>query len=632
MIDTANRRKLINEVLNYDKEIDQRVLNLEKQQIKKWGAEDPQPFIQVDDDVVTAAKETVANLKVLLDQKLAGFNDHELKSATVEDVIKLYNNLAELFIKSSNTNATKIAVRNVANSLESLIETILISLGDWGRISTPTKPLRKAYKLYDTIRDQLNSGNIKPITADDFIARIESRPPSASDSVARSITEFHRTDESDDEDDDDDADEGRPRESDVQPTSLPAEVVEPAEVEEPPEPELSSSTAPAEPKSKVLAKMYAKEFLPPTSKNIAKMITQSTSPKLLSSSLTEEQLAIISKAITPVSKVLAKTQQLEHYTPEQLESTVARMSRILNETLSALAGSVTLTFIRDRNINLIGIAAKCAGAIGNRINKTFESMVEEPTSSSSSSSIVTVPNYRIDKKSVITAATRAFAQAACEKACIDVMKGMTETQLAESVFDAGLQAAYKKADDIALSLNYNRKYTQNIINSELQTMSQYAIDATTLALVQYMSRVTKSQHEPEIDITYNPVQRQAKSASSGSQSKAKSALVPIIKPKLTSKHPHSTPFPKSSSIKWIPAKGAPKWIKAIPSSPPPKAEAGSGRRAKKLVAGTGGTINDSDIEKKPKTITKKKKVVTSIPVHTPDLHYNPDLNDVYFVR
>lgn len=647
MIDTANRRKLINEVLNYDKEIDQRVLNLEKQQVKKWGVEDIQPFIQVDKDVVTAAKETVANLKVLLDQKLAGFNDHKLKSATVEDVIKLYNELAVLFIKPSNTNATKIAVRNLANSLESLIEAILISLGDWGRISTPPEPLRKAYKLYDVIRDQLRSGNIKPITADDFIARIESRPPSASVRVARSVTEFHRTPDDDDENDDDDPDEGRPhdRQSDILPTSLPAEVVEPAEVEEPPEPELSSSAEPAEPKSKV-AKMYAKEFLPPTPKNIAKMITKSTSPKLLSSSLTEEQFVIISKAITPVSRELAKSQQLEHYTHEQLESTVTRMSIILNASLTALANPATLTFIRDSNINLIGIAAECAEAIGNRIDRTFESMVEEPTSSSSSS-IVTIPDYRIDRKSVITAATRAFAQAACERANIDVMEKMTVTQLAESVFDAGLQAACEKADDMALSLNYDRKYTQTIIYSELKTMSRYVIDAVTLALVQYMSSVTTSQQEPEIDITYNPVQLQAKSASSGSQSKAKSALVPIIKSKLhkyiplTSKHPppkaHSTPFPKSGSIKWIPGKGVPKWIKAIPSKPPPKAseEAGSGKqsRAKKLVSGTGGTINDSDVEKKPKSTTgRKKKVVTSIPVHTPDLNYNPDLNDVYFVR
>lgn len=650
MIDTANRRKLINEVLNYDKEIDQRVLNLEKQQVKKWGVEDIQPFIQVDKDVVTAAKETVANLKVLLDQKLAGFNDHKLKSATVEDVIKLYNELAVLFIKPSNTNATKIAVRNLANSLESLIEAILISLGDWGRISTPPEPLRKAYKLYDVIRDQLRSGNIKPITKDDFIARIESRPPSASAQVARSVTEFHRTPDDDDENDDDDPDEGRPhdRQSDILPTSLPAEVVEPAEVEEPPEPELSSSAEPAEPKSKVLAKMYAKEFLPPTPKNIAKMITKSTSPKLLSisTSLPEEQLVIISKAITPVSRFLAKSQQLEHYTHEQLESTVIRMSIILNASLTALANPATLTFIRDSNINLIGIAAECAEAIGNRIDRTFESRVEEPTSSSSSS-IVTIPDYRIDRKSVITAAKRAFAQAACERANIDVLKKMTVTQLAESVFDAGLQAACEKADDIALSLNYDRKYTQTIIYSELQTMSRYVIDVVTLALVQYMSIVTTSQQEPEIDITYNPVQLQAKSASSGSQSKAKSALVHIIKPKLhkyiplTSKHPppkaHSTPFPKSASIKWLPTKGVPKWIKAIPSSPPPKAseEAGSGKqsRAKKLVAGTGECNTGDEISVKPKsTAGRKKKVVKVIPSHTPDLHYNPDLNDVYFVR
>ena len=241
MIDTANRRKLINEVLNYDKEINQRVLNLEKQQVKKWGPEDVQPFIQVDEDVVTAAKESVANLKVLLDQKLAEFNDRKLKSATVEDVIKLYDELAELFIKPTNTNATKIAVRNVANTLESIVEAIITSLGEWSRISVPTRQLVRTYKLYDVIRDQLSSGDIKPITEDDFRARIASRPPSASAPVARSVTEFHRMDEHDDTDDedeffdpdDDDDDEGRPRSGDVRPASLPAAVAEPPASPEP---------------------------------------------------------------------------------------------------------------------------------------------------------------------------------------------------------------------------------------------------------------------------------------------------------------------------------------------------------------------------------------------------------------
>jgi hypothetical protein len=205
---------------------------------------------------------------------------------------------------------------------------------------------------------------------------------------------------------------------------------------------------------------------------------------------------------------------------------------------------------------------------------------------------------------------------------------------------------------------------RNIVNEELPSISQYAIDAATLAQIQYMSKTTAKAHEPEIDITYGPVRKQqrAKSASSGSQAVyAKTEPeVPIIKPRLhkyvpptskhppakpptyvppTSKHPipkaHAAPFSKSASMGWLPVKGSPKWIREQPAGPPPKAEAGSGRksRAKKLVAGTGECNTGDEQQVKAKsTAGRKKKVVKVIPVHEPDLHYNPDLNDAYFVR
>ena len=194
-----------------------------------------------------------------------------------------------------------------------------------------------------------------------------------------------------------------------------------------------------------------------------------------------------------------------------------------------------------------------------------------------------------------------------------------------------------------------------------------------------MSSAKAKAHEPEIDITYGPVRvrkQQAQSASSGSQAVYAKAEpeVPIIKPRLhkyvppTTKHPPAKPptyvppttkhpippkylnsSPQNSQqrctqhrsqnlVRWdgFRRRGALNGSKPCLQPPPPKAEAGSGRkgRAKKLVAGTGECNTGDEIQQvKPKsTAGRKKKVVKVIPVHEPDLHYNPDLNDVYFVR
>ena len=394
---------------------------------------------------------------------------------------------------------------------------------------------------------------------------------------------------------------------------------------------------------------------------MAKIITQpiSGSPSPPKSALTEEQLVVISKAITPVSKVLANTQQLEHYTPEQLESTVSRMTKALGKSLmkgTATVVPATLAFIRDSGLDLIGMAANSAVAISDQINKALQKPYQEPASSSIVRRPVTVMS-EVTRENVARTSKRAFANAACEQAREDAIKGITGAQLAENAFNAGLQAAYTSSDGLALILGYQNSMFRNIVNEELPSISQYAIDAATLAQIQYMTKATT--HEPEIDITYGPVRvrkQQAKSSSSGSQAvyaKTEPELVPIIKPRLhkyippttkhpppkvsvyvppTSKHPippkvpqlippkfpakvHSAPFSKSASMGWIPAMGTSKWVRNPAQPPPPKAEAGSGRksRAKKLVAGTGECNTGDEISVKPKSTTKKKKVVKVIP-------------------
>ena len=61
----------INEVLNYDRNINAMVFNLEKKRTAMFPDEEVLPYSQIGEETMTVAKEGSNSLKVMLDAKLA---------------------------------------------------------------------------------------------------------------------------------------------------------------------------------------------------------------------------------------------------------------------------------------------------------------------------------------------------------------------------------------------------------------------------------------------------------------------------------------------------------------------------------------------------------------------------------
>ena len=84
-MDSFDRKKQINEILGYDKAINERVYKLEKQQVAKWDSEENkllqeespqegdenglQPYEQVNTDFSGQAREIIIELRILLETR-----------------------------------------------------------------------------------------------------------------------------------------------------------------------------------------------------------------------------------------------------------------------------------------------------------------------------------------------------------------------------------------------------------------------------------------------------------------------------------------------------------------------------------------------------------------------------------
>ena len=254
MIDTDNRKKLIREVLDYDKEVNQRVLNLEKQQVQKWGPEEVQPFIQVDEDAESQAKELVVQLRVILERKAAGL-EPTLVSAeatrevcAIEEVLITYNKLAGLFVEPRNTQQTKIVIKDATNAMDDVVKEILYGLSRL--MPSGRRKLLRAYNLYDTIKNQLQTGNIKPITEDDLNANVMRIIRNHPDWRPRGRPVYYDMAGEDDDDDDDDDRGGPP----------PPDALEPSpETPRPPSSRDASPPPPPPPEPRRRARMRRKQ-------------------------------------------------------------------------------------------------------------------------------------------------------------------------------------------------------------------------------------------------------------------------------------------------------------------------------------------------------------------------------------
>ena len=153
-MNSFTRKKQIEEILGYDKEINERAYNLVKKQVAKWDSEENQlvqdespleddenalqPYEQVNTDYVGHAQDYIIELRILLETRrlllprmlVAGLDslkadDENFNEVVrIQDVIKTYNNMAYLFVNSSNTTRTKLTIRNEAMRLAVFVEFI----------------------------------------------------------------------------------------------------------------------------------------------------------------------------------------------------------------------------------------------------------------------------------------------------------------------------------------------------------------------------------------------------------------------------------------------------------------------------------------------------------------------------
>ena len=117
----ALRRQQINEILNYDRDMNLRALALERKQVALWGPEGDETGGVLNQDAIDMANESVNSLFVLLDKRRADINtitrwhyhgsdkvygDAVSNLGRISEVVDAYNQLVSTYL-SNNTTQTK---------------------------------------------------------------------------------------------------------------------------------------------------------------------------------------------------------------------------------------------------------------------------------------------------------------------------------------------------------------------------------------------------------------------------------------------------------------------------------------------------------------------------------------------
>ena len=117
----ALRKQQINEILNYDRNMNLQVLALERKQVANWGAEGGETGELLNQDVIDASNSLVNSLFVLLDKRRADINtvsrwdfDGNDKAygdainglGRISEVVDAYSQLVSTYM-SNNTKQTK---------------------------------------------------------------------------------------------------------------------------------------------------------------------------------------------------------------------------------------------------------------------------------------------------------------------------------------------------------------------------------------------------------------------------------------------------------------------------------------------------------------------------------------------
>ena len=191
------RAKQIREILDYDKNIDRQVYDLEKKHVSLQD-EAVQPFVSVDQNIITSTKDSVTSFLILLEKKKADLNsiiqgtipqtnfaniDNYINEITlVEDVIKKYNIISQPFIDPSITQQTKNLILSTAMKLEAPIKDFnneiyqMLSVLGSRRLGKGSENLRmnryfvklfNACAVYNVISNQLKDARLSPISNND---------------------------------------------------------------------------------------------------------------------------------------------------------------------------------------------------------------------------------------------------------------------------------------------------------------------------------------------------------------------------------------------------------------------------------------------------------------------------------
>jgi len=231
--------KQIRDVLDYDKNINTQLVKIEKRQIKRWdeGMENPMAYSQIDAPAVDAAKQVASDLKIMLEKKLSLifiFDRIRLETPpdlsrnlgefmSIEEVFRQFNVLAKLYLNPENTIQTKLSIQTEASRLAGVVERIHNKLQEVVRtiVANPSRlnpdtsrQLVQVYNLYDIIYDQLQDGNLYPITDDALLSNrknIIKKNPALSRIIPPSVP-VYPMDEGDDDEEDERSD-GKPSSS-----------------------------------------------------------------------------------------------------------------------------------------------------------------------------------------------------------------------------------------------------------------------------------------------------------------------------------------------------------------------------------------------------------------------------------
>ena len=180
-----NRRRLIREVLDSDKNINIRVSNIQRQKLL-GVTEDVAPYIQINQEDINKMKLYASTLRQVLekrylltnnflsDDSLPNVNKYIVELAQTEDVILAYNNVVSIYLNPRNTPETKTYIRRLLIAFEEIVRSIGINIFEIiGRIKISRKQdhinlMLYALTLYKIIGEQMNTGIFHIITNTDM--------------------------------------------------------------------------------------------------------------------------------------------------------------------------------------------------------------------------------------------------------------------------------------------------------------------------------------------------------------------------------------------------------------------------------------------------------------------------------